>query len=385
MRCFLWMIVAAATCGSVPAWADEGVPSTDAVPSASGAWMASEWTTPAYASASRRLVRRPTSAWHIGRGPWRPRGPVEVRDEWLLAQPRLTLPAVSPDPIPRGAWQVRFHVNRGSDFGWDQSGPAEAPTDRRFLVDGEHQTTEVGVRYGLMPRLSVGLRVPVRWRGGGFMDAIIDKFHELTEPIGFKDNGRPAFRRDLYRVEGRDAAGNPLSWNDERGTGLGNVELEAHWNVVQPCCRSDWRAAVIARLGLPTGTGPFDVGGVDAGLQVVAAKQVGPRFDLYGGLGGTFFGEDVIRGIEYETWRAHAFFAIEYQVASSWSLVVETDFASRLVTNLANYPAEQWYLHLAGRWDINSKVEMEIGFTENLADQQSTIDFGAFLGFIFRF
>ncbi|MDJ0522385.1 MAG: DUF3187 family protein [Planctomycetota bacterium] len=343
------------------------------------------WTTP---PPGQRLVRSPltrnTRGYDIRSAPWAPLGPVEVRDEWLLAQPKMTLPAVSPDALGQGRWHVKFHIDRGNDFGWNQIGPAENPTDRRFLIDGEHQTTELGIRYGLFPRLAVGIRIPIHWRGGGFMDGSIDWFHELTEPIGFLDNGRPAFFNDRFRVEGRTSDGTPISWNDEQGTGLGNIELQAYWTFQAPCKRSDWRAALIARVGLPTGTDPYDTGGVDLGLQVVAAKQVAPRWDVYFGVGGTFFGDTTQDGIEYEQFRAQGFLAIEYAVDARHRLLVETNAASRLVTNLAQYPGVSWYINVALKVAFSRKFEFEVGFTENIEDQQGTIDFGAFGGFTLK-
>ncbi len=345
------------------------------------------WTTPPVAALAQpgRLVRttppRTAGRYDIRRGPFAPRGPSEIRDEWILAQPKMTLPAVSPDPLAQGRWQVKFHIDRGSDFGWSQRGPAENPVDRRFLVDGEHQTTELNLRYGLFPQLSFGVRFPVHWRGAGFMDGAIDWFHELGEPIGFLDNGRPSFINDSYRVEGRQPDGTPISWADDRGTGLGNIELEAYWNFVAPCCRSDWRAAFIARLGLPTGTAPFDTGGIDIGLQVVAAKQLAPRWDIYLGIGGTYFGDTTQDGIEYESVRAHGFLALEYAVDATHSVIVETNAASRLVTNLADYPGVSWYINVALKVAVSERFELEVGFTENLEDQQGTVDFGGFAGF----
>jgi hypothetical protein len=318
-------------------------------------------------------------AYHILRDAWRPRGPVEVRDEWILAQPRMTLPAVSPDALPYRSWAIELYVNRGSDFGFDQSGPAEFPIDRRFLVDGEHQTTELRARYGVMPRLSLGLRVPIYWRGGGFMDDIIDEFHSTFEGIGFLDNGRPAFRSDQYRVNGRDAAGNAFSWDEKRGTALGNIELEAHWNIHKASRRSDWRTAWIMRAALPTGGDPYD-SGFDVGTQFVVAKQLGRRMDFYAGIGGTWFSDDTLDGIEYEPFRGHAFIALEYALTRSWSLIVETNAATRMVTSVANYPAESWYINVSTRIDLSRRVELYLGFTENLADQQGTVDFGAFGG-----
>jgi len=44
------------------------------------------------------------------------RGPLDVREEWLLAQQRLTLPALSPDPLARGASDLRVALDWGSDW-----------------------------------------------------------------------------------------------------------------------------------------------------------------------------------------------------------------------------------------------------------------------------
>lgn len=310
------------------------------------------------------------------------RGPVEIRDEFMPAQVRLTLPSVAPDALGQGRWLVRLHLDLGNDFGYSQTGAAESPTaDRRFMIDGERFTAEAQVRRGFGRGLDAGVRVPVRWRGGGSLDGLIDWWHDL---FGFANNGRDAFPKDLYRVEGRDAAFNDIDWPDE-GWGLGNVELDVRWEFLRPASRAGWRAALVGRVGLPTGTGPYEAGGVDLGLQAVAAHQLGRRFDVYGGVGGTWFSEDTVRGIEYEPWRGHGFLALEYRPTAFMSVLVQTDAASRLVTNLVDYPGLQWYLQVAAKFDLGCGWRLTVGLTENLADQQSTsdVDFWTSLGVVF--
>jgi hypothetical protein len=309
------------------------------------------------------------------------RGPFEIRDEFLLAQPRMTLPAVSPDPLCCGEWFFRFATNWGNDFGWSQAGAPESPNaDVRFMVDGEHRTYDLTARYGLTRTLGVGIRVPVHWRGGGFMDGIIDWWHETG---GFKDNGRSEFATNQYRVLGRDAEFNDYSW-PEKGFGLGNVELQGSWAFLAPRRRSDLRASLVGRVSVPTGTGPYETGSVDAGLQVAAAKQLGRRFDLYAGVGGTYYAKDSIEGILYEPWRAYGFAAFEYRVSPLMSLIVQTDASSRMITNLVDYPALQWYLQVGGRVDLSPRVQLFAGFTENFLDQNSTVDVGVWGGLEFR-
>lgn len=299
------------------------------------------------------------------------RGPVEVRDMFALAEVRMALPAMSPDVLERGRWLLRLHGDVGNDFGFSQTGPAESPTsDRRFLVDTERHSLELDVRHGLGRWVDVGVRVPLLWRGGGYLDGLIDWWHRRW---GLANNSRDLFYANAYRIEGRDAAGQKISW-DEHGWGLGNVELDARWELLHPATRKDWRGALIGRVSLPTGTGPFETGGVDLGLQAVGAKQLARRWDLYGGLGGTWFPDDEVRGIVYEPVHGHAFLALEWRPVAYMSVLLQSDVSTRLVSNLVDYPDVQWYVHLGTKVDLGRGWRLTGGLTENLVDQQSTSD-----------
>jgi hypothetical protein len=77
------------------------------------------------------------------------RAPLEIRDEQVLAQGRLTLPAITPEPVGRGVTRVRASFLWGNSFSWTQDVPGENPTDRRFLMDGETRTLDLTVTRGL--------------------------------------------------------------------------------------------------------------------------------------------------------------------------------------------------------------------------------------------
>jgi hypothetical protein len=304
-----------------------------------------------------------------------------MRDEWLLAQPRLTLPSTSPDPLLPGCTTLRLAVNRGNDFGWTQTRAGELPQggDRRFMVDGEHQTTDVEVRRGIGCDVDVGVRLPVHWRGAGFMDDFIDVFHEAT---GTLDNIRSAFTNDLFRVEGRTPDFEPFAWDP--GTGLGNLELSARWGFLRPCAACSWAAALVGRVTLPTGTGVYEVGGVDVGLQLVAAYPLAPRLDVFLGVGGTWFSEPEIDGVEYEQVRGMGFVVFEYRPWRRWSLFLELTGSSRLASNIALYPGHQLYLNIGAKVDLSRRLEFELAVTENLEDQQSTTDFGVHAALVLK-
>jgi hypothetical protein len=303
------------------------------------------------------------------------RGPIELREEWLLSQTRLTLPAQSPDVLPRGATRLRLQLDWGNDFGWLQDEPGEQPEERDLLVDGEHRTLALEWRRGLGRGLEAGARVPLRWRGGGVLDGVIDAFHVVTRALGLPDNERGRFETDRFRAEARDRSGRTVVWTAEPGTGLGNLELDLRW-----AADVERRFALSGRVSLPTGTGPFRASGLEAGAQALARFPLRPSLDLFTGAGATVFSETRLAGFDYARVRGLGFVALEWRPARVLSLLVQVDGSSRLVTGLAAYPGMQSHLRIGAKLDLPARLGLEAGFTENLLHQQATTDFGVFLG-----
>lgn len=307
------------------------------------------------------------------------RGPLEARDQWMLAQPRLTLPAMTPDPLGAGETRVSVDVAWGNDFGFERPLASGGPDD--FLIDGEHRTLSLDVRRGLTPALTVGVRVPVRWRGGGIMDGVIDWFHEVT---GLPGGARALFPTDRLRVEGHDPRRRPVRWEGRPGTGLGNAELMGHW-AFWPSARHASSAALVVHAALPTGTGTFAGGGAEAGLQVVAARTLGRSFDVYTGGGGTVYARETVAGIDYAPVRGQGFVALEWRPARRWSIVAEVDASTRLVRNLVRYPGWQGYLRMGAAVDVGRRWRLTGGFEEGIKSQQAATDFGIVAGLSRRF
>ena len=301
-----------------------------------------------------------------------PRGPIESRDEFLLAHSRLTLPAVSPDPVGRGHTVVRLSSDWGNDFGVDlQPGQPEI----LYLVDGEHTTLAVEVRRGLTSRLSLQARLPLRWRGGGVLDNLIDGWHRLT---GLPDSGRPFHPRHRLRVQGLDKRGRPIVWEGGPGAGLGNLELGA--SLALASRPHGWRSALVARVDVPTGSGAFAGGGSHGGAQLVAAHSLGPAADVYLMAGATVASGTRDEGLEYSRTRTHSSMVLEWRPGPRVSLLAETAAASGLVRNLEGFPAFQLYLRLGTKIDVGQGWRLEGGFTEGLTRITNTTDFGVMVG-----
>jgi len=300
------------------------------------------------------------------------RGPIESRDEFLLAQSLLTLPPMAATPTSAGRSIVRIDFDWGNDFGLEAS-PGGRLEDLLFFVDGEHRTLAATIRRGFAGGWAVGARVPVHWRGGGWLDTVIDPFHEL---FGFPDSGRSLYPTGRLRIEGRRAEGEPLAWSGRAGAGLGSVELEIV-KAIRTGTSGGPAVAVVARALLPTSTGAFEEAGRGAGAQAVLSQPLGAAFDLHFGAGATVLGPSERDGIPYARNRGQGFLTLEWRPVRAWSALVQWEASSRLVTDVDRYPALQLMLRIGSKVDAGP-WRLEGGFVEGIEDLDATTDFGVF-------
>ena len=309
------------------------------------------------------------------------RGPFPSRDEWMLAQPLLTLPATSPDPLARGRYEARVDGDWGSDFAV-VGGSGIALSNPSYFVDGEHRSGALTIRRGFGGGLTLGVRASVLWRGSGSLDGVIDFWHRT---FNLPDGGRSLFPDDRFGVAARDLRNRALVWSGVTGTGLGNVELEATEVLLGRNDASGWRAAAVARLSAPTATGPYAEAGGGAGLQLVAARPLGGRTNVYLGVGATVFSRTEVLGLEYERVRPQGFLSFEGRLTRGWSAVVQLDVASRLIANVEDYPGTTAYLRVGSKFGLRGKWTLELGITEGVRHQEALTDFGVFAALARRF
>ena len=300
------------------------------------------------------------------------RGPIEARDEFLLAQSLLTLPPMGAALPLAGRTELRVDVDWGNDFGI-QAEPGGRLENLLYFVDGEHRTLAATLRRGLRGGWVVGARIPLHWRGGGWLDTVIDPFHEL---FGFPDSGRALYARGRLRVEGRTREGEPFEWTGRAGTGLGSVELEVS-KAIRGGSTGGPAIAIVARTMLPTSTGAFAEAGRGAGAQALLSQPLGASFDLHAGGGATVLGPSARDGLAYARNRAHGFAALEWRPVPAWSALVQWEASSRLVTGVDRFPGLQLSLRIGSKVDAGT-WRFEGGFVEGIKGLDNTTDFGVF-------
>ncbi len=306
------------------------------------------------------------------------RGPLAPRDTQLFAQPRLVLAPEGARTLGRGRTLLRAGLHWGNSFAWAQDAPGETPSLRRYLLDGEALTLDFELRRGLTDALDVGLRLPLHWRGGGALDGIIDAFHRVFRFAGVGDGSRPAFVRDAFRVEGRTRDGTPFTWSDARGAGLGDAELSARLALGGAGTRRSLGLAL--HVSLPTGTRPFDGGAASAGVQLLAARDLGARADLHFGVGATFGGARQVRGVSYERERVQGFAVVERRLGARVSLLLGSEIASPLMRAQGGFAGLHWTAHAGAWFDLSHRARLGVALVENIAAQASTADLALHLG-----
>jgi hypothetical protein len=319
------------------------------------------------------------AATSISAAPRTVRGPIESRDEFLLAQSLLTLPPLGAAVLPAGRTELRVDAETGNDFGL-QAEPGGRRENVLFFVDGEHRTFAATVRHGLGRGWAVGARVPVHWRGGGWLDSVIDPFHGF---FGFPDSGRSLYARGRLRVEGRESKGVPISWTGGEGTGLGAMELEVT-RALRAGTTGGPAIAIAVRAVLPTSTGAFEEGGRGGGAQALISQPLGGAFDLHGGVGASVLGPESRDGLAYARNRAQGFVALEWRPVPAWSALLQWEASGRLVEDVEAYPGFQLSLRIGSKVDAGA-WRFEGGFVEGIKDLDNTVDFGAFAAVSRRF
>jgi hypothetical protein len=297
---------------------------------------------------------------------------MEARDEFLLAQSLLTLPPMGAELLPAGRVEARLEADWGNDFGLEAE-PGGRLENLLFFVDGEHRTLAATLRRGFGGGWMAGARIPLHWRGGGSLDAVIDPFHDL---FGFPDSGRSLYARERLRVEGRTPEGERLEWTGVEGTGLGSIELEVA-KAIRSGAAGGPAIAIVARALLPTSTGPFGEAGRGAGAAALLSLPLGGSFDLHAGAGGTVLGPSARDGVSYERNRVEGFVALEWRPVSAWSALVQWEASSRLITGVDEYPGLQLSLRIGSKVDAGA-WRLEGGFIEGIKDLDNTTDFGVF-------
>jgi hypothetical protein len=248
-----------------------------------------------------------------GNGPvdtdWR--RPLASRNQAPLA---LLFVYLAPDTarvLPRG------HLAFDVDFDYSNI-ILEQKSDTDLLrLDLEYLRTLVSLRRGFAGGIELRFSVPIYVYYGGFLDPLVNSFHET---FGFPNHLRaqtPYGQVDLqYRAGDR-----PLVGVQDSAKGVGDISFEAKKTIL---ARNRYGLALRGSIELPTGD-PESLGGngsTDFGLGL-AFDRIGDRFGIYANMNYLFLGETEY----FPTKNSFSFMAgVDYRFKPRLAALLQADY-----------------------------------------------------------
>lgn len=314
------------------------------------------------------------------------RGPLEVRDPFVLALGRLSPWARSPGIVPHAGVEVGLRGVWANSYGF---------TRDRYVIDAEVRQLWTYARVGLWDRFELSLYLPYEWRGGGVMDGFIESFHSA---FGLPDMDRDDRPRDRFLVAGLEQDGSVFSY-DHPGYGFSDLIIEQRSLLLPGSARAP-AVSTTLRLRLPTGRAKFDLSdGVDVSYAVDASKRLGDSpVIVYATLAYTYYAHTRVDDLELTRHRLFFSAGVEWEILPILSFVVHAWVETHRERELFDDPprgggadADLTFGNYVTYVSAGFKLEpvpgllIDIGMLENIVDPETTSDFGLLANVAYRF
>ena len=263
--------------------------------------------------------------------------------------------------LPQGRTEVGLNVALSSNHTVNEN------SRERILLDGETTRFTVAARYGLFPRLELGVKIPYISHTGGFLDGFIESYHGV---FGFPNGGRDQApqNRLLYRYR-RD--GVEKIRIDSSGSGIGDVMLTTAFPLYE---ETDRGMTINAALKLPTGDSDQLRGSGSTDLSLWLHEGIGGTFAAggkwasYGSAGILFMTEGKVLPDQQKKWVGFGSLGIGWAPLNWISFKVQADAHTPFFSDsdLKEIAANAVQLIVGGTISFSEKTALDIGVSEDL-------------------
>jgi hypothetical protein len=263
--------------------------------------------------------------------------------------------------LPQGRTEVGLNVALSSNYAVNDN-PRE-----QIILDGETTRSTVAARYGLFPRLEIGVRIPYISHSGGFLDGFIENYHGA---FGFPNAGREQAPKNrlLYRYR-RD--GVEKIRIDSSGSGIGDVMLTTALPLYE---EKNQGMTLNAALKLPTGDSDQLRGSGSTDLSLWLHEGIGGAFAAagnwasYGSAGVLFMTEGKVLPDQQKRWVGFGSLGIGWAPLDWISFKVQADAHTPFFSDsdLKEIAANAVQLIVGGTISFSERVVLDIGVSEDL-------------------
>jgi hypothetical protein len=263
--------------------------------------------------------------------------------------------------LPQGQTEVGMNVALSSNYAVNEN------SRENIILDGETTRFTVAARYGLFPRLELGIKIPYVSHNGGFLDGFIESYHSA---FGFPNGGREQApqNRLLYRYR-RD--GVEKIRIDSSGSGIGDVILTTAVPLYE---EKNQGMTLNAALKLPSGDSDQLRGSGSTDLSLWLHEGIGGTFAAggnwasYGSAGILFMTEGKILPDQQKKWVGFGSMGIGWAPLDWLSFKVQADAHTPFFSDsdLKEIASSAVQLIMGGTISFSERTALDIGVSEDL-------------------
>jgi len=274
--------------------------------------------------------------------------------------------------LARGRWRLSTNFNYAAIE--DDGGNDDASVN----LDGEILGWEVRADYGVTDRVEVSLTIPTYYTTGGFLDGVIEGFHDLTGLGRSSEEHRNQWNQEIV-VDGKtlfDPGGNEF--------GLADIAVQLKGGILT---EGKYPLGLSARVGLELPTGresrDFGSGGFDLGLGLLVEKNFA-RIGLFGGFDYLLYQRpsDFRRaGASLEDFLYATSWGAEYRPGDWWAIHAQVDVLGNFIrgTGVSQLDEAQIIGSLGLSFAISDHLRWRLAVSEDFS-LAATADIAFFSG-----
>lgn len=294
-------------------------------------------------------------------------GPLHVTVQSPIQQKRLGFIHESPALNEPGSWELRTGVTLANQW---------ILQDDKLIIDEDVWSFNQTFEYTASRWAAFSLRIPVQFLGRGYLDGLIEGFHNI---MGLGNARREEFPRNDFRAEVMTADGtmSPLVSHGEGSLHLGAPVLAAKLRLTPP--ESALPLALKAAVNFPNfedETLLVERNGHDWALGISGARRFSENlagtvsYAIVRSRAGTLLApNDLARR------QASLLLSLDYQVLDSVALVGQFLRESAVASGTGTpFDRPSMELTLGAKWAATDDSVLEFGFVENVAVQGNSAD-----------
>lgn len=290
------------------------------------------------------------------------KGPFHVRNQYPPHLMFMDLSADSARPIPHHRLSIGMAIDYTSVFVNEKSGNWEA------LIDMEMTSVDLSLVYGLTKNLSVSVSMPFVSMNAGFLDPLLEDFHNTFGLPNYGKHDRP---KDEFAYAVRE---NGEDWFTAQSGGFHRADgtISARLSLYGEKPHSPMSGSILYKLKIPIGDAEhgFGSGEFDHGLFLLSQFRFDP-FILYLNPGIMALSKPDTLGLQVPI-NSTIFGLVlgcEYVPNTSWTLLTQLNyygspFADTGISHLDNHSLQ---LIFGLTHEISQGTVLELTFSEDLS------------------